>query len=210
MGVHQYNITDTVADLYARIPADLEIELLLGSSVAWDYPATFWQYDSSLTTADNWTGNPLTSTIIKPTLAGSTGRWIKRDMTFQVTQRNTSTQSMSLVGTGATGTQISATKDSTVRFTVQTIATATIAGSATSTVTLKKCATNSSTEGDWTTVSVSETSQAYSLAVALQGVTGMKAQLVTDLPAGWYVKLVNTGSGTHSESFLFGEKTIYG
>lgn len=124
--------------------------------------------------------------------------------------RTTSTLSLSLVGTGATGTQISSAKDSTVRATVQTSATATIAGAATSTVTLKKCITNSSTEGDWTTVSVSETSQSYSLAVALQGVTGGKAQLVTDLPAGWFVKLVNTGSGTHTETFIFGEKTVYG
>lgn len=116
----------------------------------------------------------------------------------------------SLVGTGATGTQVSSTKDSTVRLTVSTSATATIAGAATSSVALKICATNSSTEANWTTVATSETTQSYSLAVALQGVTGAKGQLIADLQAGWYYKLVNSGSGTHSEAALTGQQTIYG
>lgn len=130
--------------------------------------------------------------------------------TIPSTTRTTSTLSLSLVGTGATGTQVSSSKDSTVRVTVSTSATATISGAATSTVVIKKCATNSSTEGDWTTVGTSETSQSYSLAIALQGVTGGKAQLETDVPSGWYVKIENSGSGTHSESIVSGEKTIYG
>lgn len=124
--------------------------------------------------------------------------------------RTTSSLTLSLVGTGATGTQISATKDSTVRCTVTTSATATIAGAATSSVALKICATNSATEGDWTTVVTSETAQSYSLAIALQGVTSGKGQLNADVPAGWYVKLVNSGSGTHSETYLTGQKTIFG
>jgi hypothetical protein len=77
-------------------------------------------------------------------------------------------------------------------------------------VTLKKCATNSSTEGDWTSVAVLESDQTITLAVALQSVQVVKGQLCTDLPAGWFVKLVNSGTGTHSEAFVSGEKTIYG
>lgn len=124
--------------------------------------------------------------------------------------RTTSALSLSLVGTGATGTQISSTKDSSVRLNVSTSTTATIGGASTSTVTLKKCATNDSTEGNWTTIAVLENSQTISLAVVLQSAQVVKGQLVTDLPSGWYVKLVNTGSGTHTESFLNGEKTIFG
>lgn len=126
------------------------------------------------------------------------------------TTRTTSAQSLSLVGTGATGTQISSTKDSTVRFNVSTSTTSTIAGPATSLVTLKKCSTNSATESDWTSVAVLENDQTISLALTLQSVQVMKGQLETDLPSGWYVKLVNSGSGTHSEAFISGEKTIYG
>jgi hypothetical protein len=210
MGVHQYNITDVAADLYARIPAPGEIELLIGAVTKWDYPATFWEYDDTSSATDNWTGNPLTSTVIKPTLAGSTGRWLKRDMTFQVTQRITSAQTLSLVGTGATGTQISSTKDSTVRFNVSTSTTSTIGGPASSVVTLKKCATNSATEADWTSAGVVQSDQTITLAVVLQSVQVVRGMLTTDVPAGWFVKLVNSGSGTHSESFISGEKTIYG
>lgn len=169
---------------------------------------------NSLVKADWNASFGLAQILNKPSLAtvATSGSYndLSNKPSIPSTTRTTSTQSMSLVGTGATGTQISSTKDSQVKFTVSTSATATIAGAATSTVTLKKCATNSATEGDWTTCGVSETTQSYSLAIALQGVTGGKGQLVTDLPAGWYVKLVNTGSGTHSESFIAGEKTIYG
>lgn len=124
--------------------------------------------------------------------------------------RTTSTQTLSLVGTGATGTQISATKASTVRFSVSTSTTSTIGGASTSLVSLKKCATNSATEGNWTTVAVLENDQTITLALVLQSLQVMKGQLATDLDAGWYVKLVNSGSGTHSEAFISGEKTIYG
>jgi hypothetical protein len=118
--------------------------------------------------------------------------------------------SLSLVGTGATGTQLSSAKPAQAIATVSTSATATIAGAATSTVVMKVCATNSATEGDWTTVGTSETTQSYSLAIALQGVTGGKSQLVSPvLPAGWYVKLSNSGSGTHSESVISSYKTIF-
>lgn len=124
--------------------------------------------------------------------------------------RTTSSITPTLVGTGATGTQVSSTKDASVKTCVSTSATASIAGAATSTVTLKICSTNNATEANWTTVGVSETSQSYALAVAISGVTGGKAQLETDLPAGWYYKLVNTGSGTHAEAIVSGQQTIYG
>lgn len=124
--------------------------------------------------------------------------------------RNTSSISPSLVGPGATGTQVHATKDSTVRVCVSTSATANISGGAVSSVALKICATNNSTEASWTTVATSETSQSYTLAVAIQGVTGMKEQIETDVPGGWYYKLVNSGSGTHAESILSAQQTIYG
>lgn len=126
------------------------------------------------------------------------------------TTRTTSTLSLSLVGTGATGTQISSTKDSTVRCTVSTSTTSTIGGPATSVVALKICSTNNATEGSWTTVATFESDQNITLAVALQSVQVVKGQLCADVPSGFYVKLVNSGTGTHAESFLSGQQTIYG
>lgn len=124
--------------------------------------------------------------------------------------RTTSTLSLSLVGTGATGTQISATKDSTVRLNVSTSTTSTIGGPSTSAVALKICSTNNATEASWTTVATLENDQTITLALTLNSIQAVKGQLVSDVPAGWYVKLVNTGSGTHSEAFISGQETIYG
>lgn len=124
--------------------------------------------------------------------------------------RTTSSLSLSLVGTGATGTQIHATKDSTIRVSVSTSTTSSIGGPSTSVVTLKTCATNSSTEGDWGTIAAVENDQTITLAIALQSIQVVRGQLNTDVPAAWYVKLVNSGSGTHTETFISGQKTIYG
>lgn len=126
------------------------------------------------------------------------------------TTRATSTLSLSLVGTGAIGTQISATKDSSVKLTVSTSTTSTIGGPSTSAVALKVCATNSATEANWTTVAVQENDQTITLAIILNSIQLVKGQLCADVQAGWYVKLVNTGSGTHSEAFVSGQQTIYG
>lgn len=126
------------------------------------------------------------------------------------TARTTTSQSMSLVGTGATGTQISSTKDSQVRFTVSTSTTATIGGASTSNIVLKKCATNSATESDWATMAEAENTQTITLAIILQSLQGTKQQLVGDIPAAWFCKLVNSGSGTHAETFIRGEKTVFG
>lgn len=124
--------------------------------------------------------------------------------------RTTSSLSLSLVGSGATGTQISASKDSTIYLNLSGSTTSTIGGASTSVITLKVCATNNATEGSWTTWAVFESDQTITLALALQSLQVIKGQLVADLPAGWYIKAVASGSGTHSESILSGQKTIYG
>lgn len=78
MAIHAYNEADLVADLYARIPVDGELERLMGVSTIADFPASYWQYDANSSAADDWTGNPFTSTTIKPTAQGGNGRWIRR------------------------------------------------------------------------------------------------------------------------------------
>lgn len=131
-------------------------------------------------------------------------------MSYDPSTRVTSISTLSLVGTGATGTQISAIYNSTVRYTVSTSTTSTIGGPSTSVVALKICATNNATEGSWTTVATFESDQTITLAIALQSIQIVKGQLCSDVPAGWYCKLVNSGSGTHSEAFVSGQQTIYG
>lgn len=126
------------------------------------------------------------------------------------TTRTTSTLTLALVGTGATGTQISTTKDSTIRCNVSTSTTSTIGGPSTSLVALKICSTNNATEASWTTVATLENDQTISLAIVINSVQVMKGQLCSDVPASWYAKLVNSGTGTHTEAFITGQQTIYG
>lgn len=137
---------------------------------------------------------------------------IQKWYTKSSTARTTSIITPSLVGTGATGTQISSTKDSTVRASVSTSTTVNIVSGAggTSSVALKICSTNNATEASWTTVTSLESDQTISLAIALGSVQIVKGQLIADVPAGWYYKLTNNGTGTHSESVITGQQTIYG
>lgn len=122
----------------------------------------------------------------------------------------TSPLSVSLVGSGATGTQVHATKNSNVKFNISTQTTSSIGGPGTSLVALKICATNSSTEANWTTVATLENDQTITLAITLNSIQTVKGQLSANVPVGYYVKLVNSGTGTHAESFISGQQTIYG
>lgn len=132
------------------------------------------------------------------------------------TARTTSTLSLSLVAAGSgstggdTGTQISATKASSIRCAVSTTTTVTIGGPATSSVALKICQTNNATEASWAEVARLENNQTATLAIVLNLIQVSKGQLCADVPAGWYAKLVAAGAGTHSESYIEGQKTIYG
>lgn len=136
--------------------------------------------------------------------------FIKNKPSIPSIARTTSVLSLSLVGTGATGTQISSTKDSTVRCNVSTSTTSTIGGPSTSLVALKICATNNATEGSWTTVATLESDQTITLALVLNSIQVMKGQICSEVPAGWFTKLVNSGTGTHSETSITGQQTIYG
>lgn len=123
--------------------------------------------------------------------------------------RTTSAFSLSTSGTGATGTQVSSTKDSTVHLNLSNSTTSTIGGPSISDITIKTCATNSATESDWATVADIDNEQTVTLAIALQSIQLIKELVTVDMPAGSYIKAVASGSGTHTESVLRGQKTIY-
>jgi hypothetical protein len=153
----------------------------------------------------------------EPTItAGTTAQYWRGDKSWQpfptipVVTRTTSVDTIAFSGTGATGAQVHATKDSTVRYSVSTSTTSTIGGPGTSAIALKICATNDATEANWTTVGTFESDQTITLAIILNSIQVVKGQICADVPAGWYRKLVNSGSGTHTETFLSGQKTIYG
>lgn len=126
------------------------------------------------------------------------------------TTRTTSNLTIGLVGSGATGTQISASKDSKVMVTFSTSVTITLGGSPVSRIVGKVCPTNSVTENDWIESGRTSTSQPTTLTVTVGGVYTQEGQITVDVPAGYFVKFVNSGAGTHSEAFVSGRQTIFG
>lgn len=206
LSVWQYDASSAAADNYAGGVIQPTLQSGNGRWIRrWQLKQADWT--QATTTSEDYIKN-------KPTLAAVATTGAYSDLTgkpaIPSTTRTTSTLSLSLVGTGATGTQIDASKDSTVRLTCSTSTTSTIGGPSTSVVLLKTCATNDGTEGNWTTVATLENDQTITLAIALQSIAVVKGQLCADVPAGFFVKLVNSGTGTHSESFVSGQKTIYG
>lgn len=124
--------------------------------------------------------------------------------------RTTSSLTLSVVGTGATGTQIHATKDSTIHVNLSNSNTSSIGGPSVSDLIVKMCATNSATESDWITQADADNEQTVTLALALQSVQVIHEMITVDVPGGYYIKIESSGSGTHTEAILRGQKTIYG
>lgn len=121
-----------------------------------------------------------------------------------------STSSRSIVtGTGATGFQVSSTRNATVNYNVKVTTTASIAGNADGYVALEIAPTNSATSTDWVEVGRCGNSQALTLAITLQSIQGTTCQLSTDLIAGSYAKLRSvTTTGTVSFAYVSGRETL--
>lgn len=113
-----------------------------------------------------------------------------------------------VTGTGATGFQVSATRDAIVNYNVLLSCTATIGGAAVATVVLEVAATNSATPGDWKEIARASSGQTITLAVVLQSVQTAAGQLSGVVPAGFFAKLRSTTSGTASATFNTGQEVL--
>lgn len=121
----------------------------------------------------------------------------------------TNNPSRSIVtGTGATGFQISATRETDVRYSPTLVTTASIAGSVSDVIVLEICATNSATAGNWQEIARITNGQALTLAIALQSVQTTSGQFGGLIPAGWYVKMRAITSGTVTNSFSSGQEVL--
>lgn len=114
-----------------------------------------------------------------------------------------------VTGTGATGFQVSSTRDSVVTYSTKITTTATIAGGQEGYVVLEIAPTNSATAGDWKEVGRVTNGQALSLALTLQSIQPVSGILMGIVPAGYYVKIrsVNT-TGTPAYSVLSGQEIL--
>lgn len=114
-----------------------------------------------------------------------------------------------VTGTGATGFQVSSTRDAMVSYSTKITTTATIAGGQEGYVVLEIAPTNSATAGDWKEVARVTNGQALSLALTLQSIQPISGSLSAMVPAGYYVKVrsVNT-TGTPSYSMVSGQEVL--
>lgn len=151
-----------------------------------------------------------------PWIASSTGNGIMASwmyaklMAVSTTTPTMSTDSRSIVtGTGATGFQVSATRDSVIRESVKVTTTATIGTPSEGYIVLEVAPTNSATAGDWVENGRCGNGQNVTLAALLQSVQVTVCQLNADVPAGYYAKLRSiTISDTPTFAFVSGVKTI--
>lgn len=114
-----------------------------------------------------------------------------------------------VTGTGATGFQVSSTRDAMVTYSTKITTTATIAGGQEGYVVLEIAPTNSATAGDWKEVGRVTNGQALSLALTLQSIQPVSGSLSAIVPAGYYVKVrsVNT-TGTPTYSMVSGQEVL--
>lgn len=100
--------------------------------------------------------------------------------------------------TSSTGFQVSASRNSQVCYEGIISTTSTIGGPSSASVFLETADTNSTTPGDWTTKAQQDGGQTITLAIALQSVDTESWGICRTVPAGKYVRIRYTTSGTAS------------
>lgn len=144
------------------------------------------------------TKNGFLSTADKVKLDAMSASWV-----------STSTTRSLVTGTGATGFQVSSTRNSTGKYNVKITTTASIAGNADGYIALEIAPTNSATSTDWIEEGRCGNSQVLTLAITLQSVQGTTCQLVADIPSGYYAKLRSvTTTGTVSFTSVSSRETL--
>lgn len=144
--------------------------------------------------------------VIANTTAGTTVALQKGDGSGGLTDYSHSFGNLTptiVTGTGATGTQLSATNDVQMNYSVTIATTATIGGGASGTVVLEICSTNSATPASWIEIARVTNGQVITLAIALQSVQTTAGGLSGILPLGFYRKIRsinNTGTPTFTSN----------
>lgn len=197
-------VDDRITDLIGTAPANLDTLGEIATALANEESATAAIITSLAGKVDKVTGKGLSTedfTTAEKNKLAALNNTVAAPAAF----------SLALTGAGATGTQVHATKQASVQLSYSTQVTYSLTGTPASRVTLKACATNSTNEGDWLDMGSTETRQPTGLSITVGQVVGAIGQITSGiLPAGWYVKAVASGAGTHSESFVSGVKNIHG
>lgn len=120
----------------------------------------------------------------------------------------TTTVSRSLVSsTSATGWQVSAARPAIVHYSIMVQTTATIVGGQRGDVVVEIAPTNSTTPSDWVVVAGLINGQALSLALTLQSIQPIGADLLAFVPAGYYIRIRQISTtGAPTFSYMYGQE----
>lgn len=113
-----------------------------------------------------------------------------------------------VTGTGATGFQVSSTKNSRVQYSPTMVTTASISGNASDVIVFEIAPTNSATAGDWVEISRLTNAQALTLAITLQSVQTTSGLIGGKVPAGYYAKIRAITSGTVTNSLVSAQEEV--
>lgn len=113
-----------------------------------------------------------------------------------------------VTGTGATGFQVSSTRDAQVQYSPTMVTTASISGNASDVIVLEVCPTNSATAGSWVEIGRLSNAQALTLAITLQSVQTTSGVLSGKVPAGYFAKIRAITSGTVTNTMVSGQEVI--
>lgn len=164
---------------------------------------------SPVTTSGSFTANLNTSGVGAGTYSGVTVT-TKGIVTGGTTRSFNNTPGRSIVtGTGATGFQVSATRDAQVAASVGIVTTASIGSGQDGYIAMEIASTNSATPSDWVEIGRVRNGQTFTLAVAVQGVQTIAGDIVRIVPAGYYVKYRSVNvTGTPSTSWVSGQEVL--
>lgn len=113
-----------------------------------------------------------------------------------------------VTGTGATGFQVSSTRNANVQYSPTMVTTASISGNASDVIVFEIAPTNSATAGDWVEIGRLTNAQALSLAITLQSVQTTSGILGGIIPTGYYAKMRAITSGTVTNSYSSGQEVL--
>lgn len=199
----------SLADLDTRITTNTSSLSTLSSSLSSLY-STVFALGAPLDIAAFMGNNASTSPFIASSTKNGFLSTTDKSKLDAIQSWSWASPSRSIVtGTGATGFQVSSTRNATVRENVTVTTTASIAGNAGGYIALEMAPTNSATAGDWVEVGRCGNSQALTLAITLQSVQGTTCELTADVPAGYYSKLRSvTTTGTVSFAFVSAQEVL--
>lgn len=130
-------------------------------------------------------------------------------LSVPVAPSQSSTTRSIVTGTGATGFQVSSTRDSEVRYSSTITTTATIGGNSSGSVVLEIAPTNSAIAGDWIEVARCTNGQQITLAIALQSVQTIGCSISGFVPAGYYAKIRSiNNAGTPGFAYNSGQEVL--